>query len=253
MRLAIIGDGKMARAIAALSAERGHQVTAMLGLDRNPGGSGISRKGLDDPEVAMEFTEPDSALANIVACIRAGVPVVVGTTGWYANLPTVIEEAGQSGTPVLWAPNFSVGVAILTAAVELVATVLREVPGFDAHLVETHHAAKKDRPSGTAAALAKEMGRALGRAVGITSVRVGHVPGTHEVIFDAPFEQLRLVHEARDRRVFADGALRAAEWLRDQRGGRVFTMQDVLMRNTDRTAVDGKAGGRPRAPDEMSS
>jgi 4-hydroxy-tetrahydrodipicolinate reductase len=237
MRLAIIGDGKMARAIAELSAERGHEVVAMLGPDQNRGGSGISVTGLNDPQVAMEFTEPDSAVANAVACVRAGVPVVIGTTGWYANLPVIVSEAAKSGTPVLWAPNFSLGIAVLAAAVELVGTALRGSSAFDVHLVETHHAAKKDRPSGTAAMLASETGRALGRAVEVTSVRVGHVPGTHEIIFDAPFEQLRFVHEARDRRVFADGALRAAEWLRQQRGGRVFTMKDVV--NAIQHATDG--------------
>ena len=127
---------------------------------------------------------------------------------------------------MFWAPNFSVGIAVLTAAIEAATLALRDVPGFDAHLVETHHAAKKDKPSGTAAALASVAKAGLSRDVPITSVRTGFVPGTHELVIDAAFEQLRLVHEARDRRVFADGAISAAEWLQGRNG--VFTMRDVL-------------------------
>lgn len=226
MKLAIIGDGKMGRAVAALAADRGITVTAILGIDENRGGTGIARARLGEPDVAVEFTEPESAAANAMACARAGIPVVVGTTGWYHALDDVVSEVARHRGALLWAPNFSLGVAVLTTAVETVARALGQAEGFDAHLVETHHAAKKDRPSGTAAALAATARDALGRDVPITSVRTGHVPGTHEVIFDAPFEQLRLVHEARDRRVFADGALRAAAWLRGRQG--IFTMRDVI-------------------------
>jgi 4-hydroxy-tetrahydrodipicolinate reductase len=103
---------------------------------------------------------------------------------------------------------------------------------FDAHVLETHHAAKKDAPSGTAVAVAQQAMEALGRDVPITSVRTGFVPGTHEVIFDAPFEQIRLVHETRDRRVFADGALLAARWLAAQSPSGFYSMQDVLEPDT---------------------
>jgi 4-hydroxy-tetrahydrodipicolinate reductase len=231
MRLAIIGDGRMGRALAALAAERGVTVTAMLGIDANQGGTGISRARLGEPEVAVEFTEPAAAASNAIACAAAGVPVVVGTTGWYDQLPRVAEAVERAGTALLWAPNFSVGVVVLTVAAEAAARALRDTAGFDAHLIETHHAAKKDRPSGTAAALSARLSGVLGREVPVTSVRTGHVPGTHELVFDAPFEQLRLVHEARDRRVFADGALRAAAWLRGRRG--VFTLRDVLSSRED--------------------
>jgi 4-hydroxy-tetrahydrodipicolinate reductase len=127
---------------------------------------------------------------------------------------------------MLSAPNFSVGVAVFDRVVAEAARLFGRLDGFDAHLIETHHAAKKDAPSGTAGALATTASAALGRAIPVTSVRTGHVPGTHEVVFDAPFEQVRLVHEARDRRVFAEGALVAARWIVGRRG--VFTMADVL-------------------------
>lgn len=226
MRVAIIGDGKMGRAIAALAAERGDQVTAIVGLEQNRRGEGISRERLDRPDVVLEFTEPASAVGNILGCVRAGLPVVTGTTGWYRQLVMVTTEVQRAGGAMLWAPNFSVGVAILTVAAEVTAEAVRRSGGFDAHVVETHHAAKKDRPSGTAAALAERVAEGLGREIPITSVRTGHVPGTHEILFDAPFEQVRLVHEARDRRVFADGALVAARWLQGRTG--VYTMRDVI-------------------------
>lgn len=226
MRLAIIGDGKMGRALAALAADRGDTVTALLGIEDNRGGAGITRERLGNPEVAVEFTEPDAAVANALACIAAGVPVVVGTTGWYDSLDRVTRAAREAHGSLFWSPNFSLGVAVLAAAAEVAARAIRSIEGFDVHVVETHHAAKKDRPSGTASALAGRVEAALERSVPVTSVRTGHVPGTHEVIFDGMFEQVRLVHEARDRRVFAAGALSAAAWLRGRRG--VFTMRDVV-------------------------
>jgi 4-hydroxy-tetrahydrodipicolinate reductase len=133
-----------------------------------------------------------------------------------------------TGTAALWSPNFSLGVQLFMAFVEDAARRLRAAPLFDAHLIETHHAAKLDAPSGTALALGERLTAGLGASVPITSVRVGSVPGTHEVVFDAPFEQIRLVHEARDRRVFADGALAAAQWLAGGRAAALYTMQDML-------------------------
>ncbi len=231
MRIALIGDGKMARAIAPLAVERGHAITVTLGEAANAGGRGISREGLLDPDVAIEFTEPGAAVANVLACARAGIPVVVGTTGWYEQLPQVQAEVTQLGGAMFWAPNFSVGVAVITAAIDAATRALRGVAGFDLHLVETHHAAKKDKPSGTAASIAAVAAANLGRDIPITSVRTGQVPGTHELVIDAAFEQLRLVHEARDRRVFADGAISAAEWLQGRTG--VFTMKDLLQRTEE--------------------
>lgn len=226
MKIALIGSGKMSRAIASLAEERRHTVTAILGKTDNPGGGGITRERLGQPDVVIEFTEPSAAAANVLACARVGLPVVVGTTGWYDQLEAVITQVRKLEGSMFWAPNFSVGIAVLTAAIEAATLALRGIPGFDAHLIETHHSAKKDKPSGTAAALANVAKVGLSRDVAITSVRTGFVPGTHELVLDAAFEQLRLVHEARDRRVFADGAISAAEWLQGRKG--VFTMRDVL-------------------------
>ena len=223
--IAIIGDGKMGRTIGQMVQERGWHLTAMLGEEHNKGGAGITRRALGDPDVAIEFTEPGAAVANIMACIHEGVPVVVGTTGWYESLPLISEAAMEEGASLLWAPNFSVGVNLFVELARQAARIMAN-SGFSAAMVETHHSAKKDAPSGTALAIVRAMEDGLGRTLPVTSVRTGSVPGTHELIFDAPFEQIVMRHEARDRRVFADGALRAAEWLRGKKG--VFTMRDVL-------------------------
>jgi len=225
-RLAVIGDGKMGRTLVQLAPERGFMMCAVIGARHNPGGRGITGAALNGAQVAVEFTEPDAAPANVEAALRAGVPVVSGTTGWYGELPRLRDLATELNGALFTAPNFSVGVAVFARVAERAAALLAPLSAFDAQIVETHHRAKKDAPSGTAAMLRDVVGPALGRDVPVSSVRVGSVPGTHEVILDAPFEQIRLTHEARDRRVFADGALLAARWLIGKRG--VFDMTDLL-------------------------
>lgn len=224
--LAIIGLGRMGRAVEELAPARGFEIVARLDSAHNRGGEGITPESLRGAQVAVEFTEPSAALANIHAALAARCPIVVGTTGWYASLPLVLNEVARTDGALLWAPNFSIGVHIFDRIVEEAARVASAVPGFDAHIVETHHAAKKDAPSGTAGRLAETVRRAGGRDVPVTSIRVGSVPGTHELLLDAPFEQIRLEHVARDRRVFAEGALVAARWLAGRRGA--FQMSDVL-------------------------
>ena len=223
--IAVIGDGKMGRLIAQMVQERGWHLTAMLGSQHNKDGEGITRRALGDPDVAIEFTEPASAVPNIMACIHEGVPVVVGTTGWYQSLPVITETANAENATLLWAPNFSIGVTLFVELARDAAAIMAK-SDFSAAMVETHHSAKKDAPSGTALSIVRAMEGPLGKEIPVTSVRTGSVPGTHELIFDAPFEQISMRHEARDRRVFADGALRAAAWLKGKQG--VFTMRDVL-------------------------
>jgi 4-hydroxy-tetrahydrodipicolinate reductase len=219
--LALIGMGKMGRALEQLAPDRGFRVVATIHHEH-----AITKESLNGAAVAIEFTTPAAAAANALACASAGCPVVVGTTGWYEQLPTVRRIVEHSGGALLTAPNFSVGVAIFDRIVAEAARLFADQPFFDAHLIETHHTAKKDAPSGTAVSLARSAEAASAKPMPITSVRVGSVPGTHEVLFDGAFEQVRLVHEARDRRVFAEGALAAARWLVGRTGA--FTMQDVL-------------------------
>lgn len=229
-RIVIIGDGKMGMAVAAAAKEKGWDVAAILGERESGGGKNITSLTLGNPDVAVEFTEPRAAAANITACLRAKVPVVVGTTGWYDALPELTRLAEETGTGLLWSPNFSLGVNVFLELARRAGALIRASGGFDAHIVETHHTRKKDAPSGTASAIARETADGLGRSVPVTSVRTGEVPGTHELIFDGLYEQLTLTHLARDRRVFAEGALHAAEWLVGKSG--VFTMRDVLSTET---------------------
>ena len=226
MKLAVIGDGQMGAAVADLARAAGWEVVATIGMAGNENGKGITKQSLNGADVAVEFTEPSAAVANITACLNAGCPVVVGTTGWHDALPGMEKLARERGTALLWSSNFSTGVNIFLEIARKTGELLKDSPAFEARIKETHHTRKKDAPSGTAIAIEKAARETLGRAIPIESVRIGDVVGTHELTFDSEFEQIALTHTARDRRVFAEGALRAAEWLVGKKG--VFTMQDVL-------------------------
>lgn len=225
-RLAIIGMGKMGHAVEQLAPTQGFEVVARID---HAGGDAteVTAETLNGAEVAVEFTNADAAPGNIRVCAAARCPVVVGTTGWDANRAEVEKFVRDVGGALLAAPNFSLGVVAFTLTVEAAAEAMRTAPGFDVHLIETHHALKKDAPSGTALALARAAAAKLGHEVPITSVRTGAVPGTHELVFDGQFEQIRLVHTVRDRRVFAEGALRAAQWLVGRKG--IFSLRDLLI------------------------
>ena len=223
-RLAIVGMGKMGHAIAQLAAERGCEVVARLDVAETQ--KGIDAKALNGAQVAVEFTTPGSAAANVRGLIAAGIPTVVGTTGWYDALPEIAADVKKRNGALLTATNFSLGVNAFEAILAQAAAILAATGGFDAHMLELHHSAKKDAPSGTAHTLEKAASAAWGKTIPITSVRTGSIPGTHEVIFDSPFETIRLAHVARDRRVFAEGAIVAAKWLVGKKG--VFTMKDLL-------------------------
>ncbi len=225
-RLAIIGHGKMGRAVEQLAAEHGWTVAAVIDAQANTDGAGITARTLAGAQVAVEFTTGAAAPANIRACVRAGCAVVTGTTGWDAQRARVEEDVLAGDGAMLWAPNFSIGVNLFWQVAELAARLAGRAKTFDAHIVETHHAAKRDAPSGTALALQRLAAAAFGGDIPVSSVRVGAVPGTHELLLDGAFEQIRVVHEARDRRVFAEGALLAARWLLGRRG--VYTMRDFL-------------------------
>lgn len=221
LKIAVIGAGKMGRAVQEVAAAEGVSVVAVIGPDAT-----ITVDSLLGADVAIDFTEPSAAVANAEACIKAGCPVVIGTTGWYGQLDALSAYTTEHKGAVLWAANFSLGVHALAQLIRLAGQLFANIPGFDAHIVETHHTAKKDAPSGTALMLQQQAESALHSAVPVSSVRVGSVPGTHELIFDGAFEQIVISHEVRDRRVFAEGALVAARWLVGRRG--VFTLNDVL-------------------------
>lgn len=223
-RIAILGMGRMGREVDAAARERGVEVVAGLDVD-DVADRDAAIAALGESDVTIAFTVPDSAVADIDLCLEAGVPVVVGTTGWYARLDDVRSRVRECGGSLLYAPNFSIGIALTKAVLERAAELLPGLEGFDIAITETHHAAKKDAPSGTALLLRDALAGS-GREVPITSIRLGHVPGRHEVCIDGPYEQVVVSHEARNRRVFADGALTAALWLRGRKG--VYTLDDVL-------------------------
>ncbi len=223
-RIAILGMGKMGREVDALAGERGIEVVARLD-EADVADRGAAVAALRAADVTIEFTTPASAVGNVDLCLEAGCPVVVGTTGWYDALEELAVRVEARAGALLWAPNFSVGVALLGALCERAAELVKNIEGFDVHITETHHAGKLDAPSGTALLL-KDALAGSGQEVPIESIRIGDVPGRHEVCIDGTYEQVTLSHEARSRRVFADGAITAAMWLRGRKG--IFTMQDVL-------------------------
>ncbi|MCU0619113.1 MAG: hypothetical protein MUF40_04315 [Gemmatimonadaceae bacterium] len=220
-RLVLIGPGRLGREIVALAAQRDCEVVRVLGRD-----DAVTPEALAGADVAIDTSLAEAVPAHLRAALAARVPLVIGATGWQAHESELRALAADAGGAVLAAPNFSIGVALFATLVRDAAARLVPRVGFDAHLVETHHSAKRDAPSGTAIHLARIAAEARGAELPVTSVRVGSVPGTHALVFDAPFEQVTLVHEARDRRVFADGALLAARWLPGRIGW--FTMEDVV-------------------------
>jgi 4-hydroxy-tetrahydrodipicolinate reductase len=235
--LAIIGAGRMGRAVDALATERGWQVRARITSQES-----VTTHSLAGAAVAVEFTTGRAAPTIIRACAAARCVVVSGTTGWDEEMPAVEAEVVRTGGALLWAPNFAIGAHLLAAAGVQVGRAIRDQQTYSAALIETHHVRKRDAPSGTALTIARAVGAAWGRQVPITSVRLGDVPGDHELIIDGPFEQIRLVHSVRDRRVFAEGALAAAAWLVGRSG--VFSMENVLQ-----SPMDGRPA-EPRDADE---
>jgi 4-hydroxy-tetrahydrodipicolinate reductase len=227
MRIAIVGNGRMGKAVAALAMDQGHTVHTVISSDENAGGRALVPTRLAGSDVAMEFTRPDAAVANLEKLLELGIPTVTGTTGWYDALPrvTACAEAHRGG--LLHSANFSVGVHLFLKAARELSGLLRDRPEFAGSITEEHHAAKRDAPSGTALLLQRQLGTSdPGRSVPITSLRQGSVPGTHTLSYEAPHEKILLSHVARSREAFAAGALLAAEWLPGKTG--VFTFEDLL-------------------------
>jgi 4-hydroxy-tetrahydrodipicolinate reductase len=227
VHLAIIGNGKMGRAVAELAEERGHVVHTILGRPENTGGAALTHERLTGVAAAIEFTRPDAVVPNLERLIDLGIPTVTGTTGWSAELPRIARLVAARRGALLHASNFSVGVHLFLRAARHLAAGLAGRPEFDAFILEEHHAAKVDAPSGTAIALRERVrGADAGREFPITSIRAGAIPGTHVLSYDGPHETLTLSHVARSRRGFAAGALAAAEWLPGRTG--VFDFETML-------------------------
>lgn len=227
MNIALVGYGKMGRAIAQLAGERGHAVVAVVEAAENRDGAGLNAAGVTQADVVFEFTGPEAAVANLLGLARLGKRVVTGTTGWLARLPEVSAMVKGHGGALLHSPNFSPGVQLFLRAAADLARRFAGRPGFEGFVLESHHGAKRDAPSGTAIALRRALQAGdPSREFPVTSIRGGFDPGTHVAAFDAPFETIRLEHQARSRQVFAAGAVMAGEWLAGRTG--VFTFDQML-------------------------
>jgi 4-hydroxy-tetrahydrodipicolinate reductase len=227
MRIALIGNGKMGKAVAALAAERGHTLHTVVNRLENAGGKAITAERLTGADVAIEFTRPDAVLANLERLIGLGIPTVTGTTGWTDFPPQLSELVRQRSGALLHAANFSVGVHLFFRAARDLACSFRGRPEFAVSIHEEHHKTKLDAPSGTALLLQRQLWQEEpGRKFPITSVRTGDALGTHVLSYTGLHETVTLTHEARSREVFAAGAIAAAEWLPGHQG--VFTFDQML-------------------------
>jgi 4-hydroxy-tetrahydrodipicolinate reductase len=224
MNILVLGRGKTGSLVAEVARERRHHVDVLNASD-NPKASALTAEKLAPINMVIDFTAPNAVLENVEACIRAKKSIVVGTTGWYAELPRIrpmVEDPG-CGIGLLYAANFSVGVNLFFEVARSAAAALQHQ--YFGQIFERHHAQKKDAPSGTAMALQKVVQESAGTELEITSFREGDVVGMHELVLDSPADTIYLCHTAKSRRGFADGAVRAAEWLVGKKG--IFDFKDV--------------------------
>jgi 4-hydroxy-tetrahydrodipicolinate reductase len=222
MRILLLGCGKTGSLVAQVARERGHEVSTLRSAE-NENASGLSRERLAPIDVVVDFTAPHCVLDNIEACVAGGANMVVGTTGWYSDLAKVRARVEQHQTGFLYGSNFSIGVNLFFELVRAAAPAMEHQ--YSAQIYERHHAEKKDAPSGTAALIQKILQAASGGEVEITSFREGDVVGMHELVFDSANDTIYLCHDAKSRRGFAEGAVRAAEWIAQKKG--FFDFKDV--------------------------
>jgi 4-hydroxy-tetrahydrodipicolinate reductase len=220
MNLALVGYGKMGRMLEQFAPQFGFTVTARIDVADDF----AAAKGAD---VAIEFTQPEVAPANVEKLAALKVPVVCGTTGWLKELDRVRAVVEQNGSALVWSPNFSIGVNVFTRVVAEASRLLANEKDYEAWAWEIHHSAKKDAPSGTLLKLVDTMkSGGYSRLINVGSNRAGMHPGTHEIGFDSAADTITLRHEARNREGFARGALKAAQWVVGKRG--VFEFSEVL-------------------------
>ncbi len=224
----------MGKEIEDIALQRGHEIVFKSSSKLTD-----SSHGLELADVAIEFTRPDAAADNILHCFEKKVPVVVGTTGWYQRLPEIKEVAYHHNGTLLYSTNFSIGVNIVFHLNELLAKLMDKNGEYSASITEIHHSQKLDKPSGTAITLAegilaniaalKEWKldiETMESILPIHSKRMGDVPGTHIISYESDVDKIQITHEAKSRKGFALGAVKAAEWLHGKNG--VYTMKDFL-------------------------
>jgi 4-hydroxy-tetrahydrodipicolinate reductase len=236
MNIALIGYGKMGKAIEAIALERNH--TVPLKIDINTIDS-FTTENLQVCDVAIEFTGPQSAAENISKCLDAGIPVVSGSTGWLEQWISIKEKCDALNGSLIYASNFSVGVNIFFELNKKLAQLMSNQPEYEITMEEIHHTQKRDAPSGTAITLAEQILDNVSRKkkwineapkypneVPIISKRIDPAPGTHSIKYTSPIDDIEIVHTAHSRTGFATGAVLAAEFIAGKKG--IFTMKDVL-------------------------
>ena len=229
MNIAIIGYGKMGHEIEKVLLERGHNVVQKIDIDNRE--ATLTAEGMKGVDVAIEFTSPATAYDNIERCLRLGVPVLSGSTGWTERKVEIDALCNELGGAFFYSSNYSLGVNVLFRLNRWLAKAMAAFPQYSVKIEETHHIHKLDAPSGTAASLATEMaeaseGRVAVAKEDIISYREGEVPGIHTITYDSEEDTLIVSHSAKSRRGLALGAVLAAEWLVGRKG--VFSMDDFL-------------------------
>jgi 4-hydroxy-tetrahydrodipicolinate reductase len=215
MNLLLLGRGKTGALVEDVARERGHTVDVLSSV-QNPSASALTPERLRNIDVVLDFTNPEAVLENMRGCIRNGARMVVGTTGWYKHLDEIRKNVESSQCGLLYGSNFSIGVNFFF---EIAATAARAVAhGYAPRIVERHHEQKKDSPSGTAVSIQRIVAEVSKVSPEITSVREGDTVGTHVLLLDSAADTMMLVHDAKNRRGFAEGAVRAAEWLKGKSG-----------------------------------
>lgn len=236
MKIALIGYGKMGKAIEGLALERGDEI--VLKITSKDMGK-LTPENIQKADVAIDFSRPEYAYENIALCINAGVPCVSGTTGWLDKYNDVVTLCKEKRGAFLYASNFSIGVNLFFNLNKHLSGLMQSQSQYDVRMEEIHHTEKLDAPSGTAITLAEQIIAALDRkkswknkeskeadVLPIISKREENVPGTHAIQYRSAIDEIEIKHTAFSRKGFAQGALEAAHWLRDKQG--VFSMADVL-------------------------
>jgi 4-hydroxy-tetrahydrodipicolinate reductase len=236
MKIALIGYGKMGKAIEAVAIEKGHQI--VFKIDVSNAGD-FTQALADQADVAIEFTGPHSAVQNILKCIDYGLPVVSGSTGWLEEWNKVEAACKAKNSILVYSSNYSIGVNLFFEINKQLAKLMDPYMNYDVSMTEIHHTEKKDAPSGTAISLAEQIIANLGRKdswindaasnpneISIRSERIDPAPGTHTVAYSSPIDTIEITHTAHNRQGFAAGAVLAAEFASNKKG--VFTMKEVL-------------------------
>lgn len=235
MNIALIGYGKMGKEIEAIALKRNHHI--VLKVDKDNADTFTSEE-LKKADVAIEFSTPHTVISNIKKCMDAGVPVVVGTTGWYENFKEIEQLCAEKKGSLFHATNFSVGVNLFFKVNKYLADLMNKYDEYDVSMEEIHHIHKLDKPSGTAISLANQVIEKIDRknkwsiddksadTLFIQDVREGEVPGTHIIKYTSPVDDIEIMHKAHNRKGFALGAVIAAEFLKDKKG--IYTMSDII-------------------------